>query len=80
MIDVELIVTGLIGVIGGIATGNVLAVAIGGALFVGGLICTIIFGKAASDLAGEVAATENQIRTVSDSIAECKCPRKLSSN
>jgi hypothetical protein len=64
--------TGLVLVIGGLATGMAPLVLVGGGLFVAGMVTTIVYGKKAADLASDVADTQNQINTITNSINDCK--------
>jgi hypothetical protein len=64
--------TGLVLVIGGLATGMAPFVLVGGGLFVAGMVTTIVYGKKAADLASDVADTQNQINTITNSINGCK--------
>jgi hypothetical protein len=64
--------TGLVLVIGGLATGMAPLVLVGGGLFVAGMVTTIVHGKKAAGLASDVADTQNQINTITNSINDCK--------
>jgi hypothetical protein len=64
--------TGLVLVIGGLATGMAPLVLVGGGLFVAGMVTMIVYGKKAADLASDVADTQNQINTNTNSNNDCK--------